>query len=246
MQNRYTGDIGDFGKLGLLRWLVKSGLNIGLNWYLVPDETHNTDGRHISYLKKETYRACDEELWLDLQNITVTSENRKVKTLETPGILKARFFSDVLESSKTSSADRSRQRQLWHTNALEKLNHCDLVFLDPDNGLIVPSAEGSKKANKYVLPQELADYYHQGSSVMYYQHKARFSDSYYNEQFNCLITSGNFLEARGLGLMFKTTSQRYYFFIMQPQHAEKITANINQFLNSQWGEHFMLLYPKDS
>ena len=40
MQNQYTGDIGDFGKLGLLRVLQESGLTIGVNWYLVPDENH--------------------------------------------------------------------------------------------------------------------------------------------------------------------------------------------------------------
>ena len=49
MQNRYTGDIGDFGKLGLLRVLQESGLTIGVNWYLVPDENHNSDGRHVQY-----------------------------------------------------------------------------------------------------------------------------------------------------------------------------------------------------
>lgn len=46
MQNRYVGDIGDFGKLGLLRQLHKTGLSIGVNWYLTPDETHNGDGWH--------------------------------------------------------------------------------------------------------------------------------------------------------------------------------------------------------
>ncbi|MGN1144419.1 MAG: hypothetical protein ACI4SU_07600 [Anaerovoracaceae bacterium] len=47
MQNRYTGDIGDFGKLGLLRQLSGAGFSIGVNWYLTPDESHNGDGRHI-------------------------------------------------------------------------------------------------------------------------------------------------------------------------------------------------------
>ncbi|MBR3160173.1 MAG: hypothetical protein IKF14_13900 [Atopobiaceae bacterium] len=46
MQNRYTGDIGDFSKLGLLQVLHAAGLSIGLNWYLTPDETHNNDGCH--------------------------------------------------------------------------------------------------------------------------------------------------------------------------------------------------------
>ena len=126
------------------------------------------------------------------------------------------------------------------------MNHCDLVFLDPDNGLMVPSAEGSVKANKFVLHQELADYFRQGSSVVYYQHKARLSDIYYIEQFKSLTTSDIFSEAKGLGLKFITTSQRYFFILMQPQHSERNTDRINQSLSSEWGVHFMLLYPKDN
>lgn len=34
MQNRYTGDIGDFGKLCLIRVLQLAGLSISVNWYL--------------------------------------------------------------------------------------------------------------------------------------------------------------------------------------------------------------------
>lgn len=227
VQNRYTGDIGDFGKLGLLRWMGRSGMSIGVNWYLVPDETRSNDGRYTSYLKKDTFCACDEELWLALQSI-VASGNREVKALEAPNILNARFFSDVLLSNAAPS-DRTALRQQWHTHALEQLNHLDLVFLDPDNGLMVPSAVGSKKDNKFILPEELADYYHQGSSMMYYQHKARLSDSHYSEQFNCLTSSGGFLGARGLGLKFKTTSQRYFFIIMQPRHVDMITESVCQF-----------------
>lgn len=55
MQNRYTGDIGDFSKLGLLRTLHSAGLSIGLNWYLTPDETHNSDGRHVGYLRRDGF-----------------------------------------------------------------------------------------------------------------------------------------------------------------------------------------------
>ena len=57
MQDRYTGDIGDFGKLGLLRQLTSTGLSIGVNWYRTPDETHNSDGLHIDYLQKEEFPA---------------------------------------------------------------------------------------------------------------------------------------------------------------------------------------------
>ena len=43
MQNRYTGDIGDFAKYGLLRALCP-GHRLGVAWYLYPDESHNEDG----------------------------------------------------------------------------------------------------------------------------------------------------------------------------------------------------------
>ena len=50
MKNQYAGDVGDYTKLGILRWLEKVGLSIGLNWYLTPDESELskafTDGKH--------------------------------------------------------------------------------------------------------------------------------------------------------------------------------------------------------
>ena len=66
MQNRYFGDIGDFAKFGLLRGLVmpKPGFRLGVLWYLVPDELHTKDGRHVDYLQPKTknssyFRTCD-------------------------------------------------------------------------------------------------------------------------------------------------------------------------------------------
>ena len=92
--------------------------------------------------------------------------------------------------------------------ALEQLKGCNLIFVDPDNGLIVPSADGTRKSNKYVLPFELADYYRSGSSVIYYQHKARRPDSFYVTQHNQLLHSGAFPDAIGIGLKFKTNTTR--------------------------------------
>ena len=52
MQDRYAGDVGDFGKLGMLRIIADSGLKIGVNWYLTykPEENLKEDGKHIGYL----------------------------------------------------------------------------------------------------------------------------------------------------------------------------------------------------
>jgi len=60
MQDRYAGDVGDFGKFGMLRCIENTGLRVGVNWYLVGDESHNNDGKHIGYLEDDKYRGCDD------------------------------------------------------------------------------------------------------------------------------------------------------------------------------------------
>jgi hypothetical protein len=92
-----------------------------------------------------------------------------------------------------------------------------------------------------LMGDELADYYAQGSSVIYYQHKARRTDPVYAKQLDELLESGSFPGAIGLALKFKTTSQRYYMFIIQPQHRAGVEATVNQMLSTAWSEHFCLL-----
>ena len=81
MQNRYSGDVGDFGKLGLLRFLEKQGLKIGVNWYLTDDETHNADGKFIEYTSNKAFAECDDELLHTLSDI-ITNGRRSVSALE--------------------------------------------------------------------------------------------------------------------------------------------------------------------
>ena len=45
MQDRYTGDVGDLGKLGMLRCMEVSGLKVGINRYFVRDESRKNDGK---------------------------------------------------------------------------------------------------------------------------------------------------------------------------------------------------------
>ena len=239
MQDRYTCDLGDFSKLGILRALQNVGLSIGVNWYLTPDENHNGDGRHVKYLKQEEYKACDEVLWLELKNI-VESNHRKACYLENERILHASFYSERLDFTGKAKTERESSRGVWHNKALATLAGNDVICVDPDNGLIVPSAVGKPKENKYVMYDELADYYAQKASVIYYQHKARKPDEFYLHQHKELIHSQNFPDARGLALKFKTTSQRYYFFIIQLQHQEVIETVIKNMLSTAWNKHFVL------
>lgn len=199
MQDRYAGDVGDFCKLRLLRQLASSRLSIGVNWYRTPDETHNSDGLHIGYLQKEEFRSCDPALWSALGQI-VSSSKREIAALEKSCILDATYFGRLLVLSSGDKITRQAVRMDWHMQALQALHGCDIVFVDPDNGLMVPSADGTAKSNKLVLPYELAEYYHAGSSVIYYQHKARHPDEFYINQHRQLISSGAFPNATSLEL----------------------------------------------
>lgn len=240
MQNRYTGDIGDFGKLGLLRCLHSHGLSIGVNWYLIPDEIHNGDGRHVGYLEKDGYRECDQKLWDELKRI-VDSGKRAVSSLQKEEILQAAYYSKILDNRSKTKPERTTLREEWHKNALEYLRGLDVIFLDPDNGLIVSSAEGTPKANKFVEPGEVAAYFKQGSSVVYYQHKARKKDSFYIDQHEHLLAEQGLKRSSGLGLKFVTTSQRYYFFLIQPQHGDRISMAVESMLDTPWKAHFCQL-----
>ena len=55
MQNRYVGDVADFGKHGLLRFPSRmtdpdegKQLRVALLWYMHHDEGHNLHGSHTS------------------------------------------------------------------------------------------------------------------------------------------------------------------------------------------------------
>lgn len=240
MQNRYAGDIGDFGKIGLLRALRSSGLSIGVNWYLVPDERHNGDGCHVEYLERGRFRICDEPLWMGLKRI-VRSGRRNVAALERSGMLAATFYSKELDFRGKTIAEREAIRSEWHNGALDRLAGADVVFADPDNGLMVPSAAGTAKANKFVAPRELEDYFRRESSVVYYQHKARRPDSFYANQHDRLLARTGLEGATGFGLKFRTTSQRYFFLLLQPRHRDIVGRCVEQMLSTEWKEHFSVL-----
>lgn len=74
MQNRYTGDIGDFGKYGLLKSISspenRQNLSLGVVWCLVPEEEENEDGNDTKYLDgREEFNQCDPELYKALREI---------------------------------------------------------------------------------------------------------------------------------------------------------------------------------
>lgn len=245
MQNRYVADVGDYGKYGLLRNISKSNLALGINWYLAPDESHNADGKHTAYLNNNSDRYFDNELYDILKGI-IDNGNRDVHYIHDSGILPERtvYYDRVLDLSKTEDyLERQRIRQSWHLEAMKKLQSCEIVFLDPDNGLQVKSVSLTGiKGNKYIGINELIDYCIHGKSVIFYNHRERKSEEEYLNKFRDLKRDSAFVGYSWLGLKYIRGTIRDYIFIIHPRHFDEIKSLIGEFLNTQWNSVFSLLY----
>lgn len=170
MQDRYTGDIGDFVKLALLR-VLKPGRTLGVAWWLYPDETHNGDGRHVSYLQQPAkWRDLDPHLFEGLARI-VESGARKVSALHGASLLADTIFYDRVIPDGATPALRRANREEWFGDLKNHLSSCDLVFLDPDNGLKAAGFSlGARAAGKSVGLAQLAGLSCPGRTLIVYHH----------------------------------------------------------------------------
>lgn len=245
MQNRYVGDVGDFGKYGLLRALCqpikddRAKLSLGVIWYLVDGEEENNDGKHIKYLKDTSFGDCDQKLFDTLSQL-VHNGQRDVKNIQNNGILPRGtvYYDKILKS------DRG-YRENWVKEAFEETAGCDVIFVDPDNGLEVPSVKPHyKHGPKYVFFDELLGYLDRDQSLVIYQHLSRNGNaksqvkqrvSQIKKHLNCCagITS----------LRFHRGTARVFFIIPSKKHKRIISERVDQFSSTLWfmKKHFSLM-----
>ena len=179
MQDRYAGDVGDYGKIGLLKCLEKHGFIIGVNWYrIAPLEIEKKkDGTYIhddgKYLIPDNIKECDPALAEVLTKIA--KNNRSVEAIQNEKLInRAVYYNDYLTVN---------ERQKWHERALELFQNVNLVFMDPDNGLLVNSVgKRSARSVKYAFYEEVKDYIDAGKSVIVYNHRSRKPERQYFEE----------------------------------------------------------------
>ena len=232
MQDCYAGDIGDYGKFALLRELRKQGLSVGVNWYktdAITSEKQN-DGK---YCMPDRLTVYDTDLSTRLKKIFYSQDSsvRSIKALEAEQLIGgALYYSDCVPVG---------HREKWHQHALSALSGSDLVFLDPDNGMIVPSAGNDKqKQCKYVLDEEVTDYLSQGHSVLVYQHRPRVNEAVHIDRMmqRFMNLSPNVKRSDIQVITFPRYSVRDYFAIsVNEDHHLKIKKAISNMVNGIWG-----------
>ena len=296
MQNRYVGDLGDFGKYGLLRWLCLPGrtgedqtlspslgwntvqghntinpsdegwtiplwplveansdqsLTIGVVWYLVPDENHNSDGKHIHYLdptayNQERYRDCDPILYDTLREI-VGSNRRSVSSIRDCQVLpwRTRFYDAVLTFNRLDGQglidweDRVARRRSWLYDALELTAGCDIVFVDPDNGFEVKLDPYQRRGPKYVFFDELLPYLERDQSLVIYHHIGRHGSAW--DQIRERLTQINSkLGREAFALLYHRGSARAFFVVPASRHRMNLVSKAKMLMLSSWSRHFEL------
>ena len=264
MQNRYVGDVGDFGKYGLLKSLCLSNktdngltLSLGVVWYLTLDEAHNADGKHTEYLKltspkRECYRECDPELYDSLKEI-VDQKSRDVKYIRKKGILPATtvFYERCLDYNKASVVEQTLRetpldhRERWMEGALDATANCNIVFVDPDNGLETSStARHQLKGVKYAFFDELSPFLHRGQSLVVYQH-INHTEKAEKQIQRRLQEIKERLNPRAdpFALHFRRVSARAFFIIPSERHQTLLRERAKHFSNGLWSRHFDLVDP---
>ena len=235
MKNQYVGDIGDYGKYGLLRFLASHGIKIGVNWYLTENDG-STDGKFTTYLKNPADRVYDPELFDALQNIA-DHPDKTVKMIKQAGIIPdAEFFGELLKSSSLKADAREWNRRLWFNNSTLMLGNAELIFADPDNGISYRKTARTKDSEKFILPEDVAEYYNSGRNVVYYCHKGRRKQEAWDQAKEEI--RNHIRDAQLLAVTCHRGTQRSYIFVLHPDCYMKYERIITAFLDTEWGNMF--------
>ena len=265
MQDRYVGDVGDFGKYGLLRRLCGRGrhevaLRLGVLWYRFEGSDRSNDGRHIQYIccpssAERQLRKCDSDLFVKMRSLVI-GNRRSIAEVEAGGVLPPGtiFFGRELDFGRVRSIDeRGALRKQWLASASAKLAEAEVIFADPDNGLQVPSCGPlSAGGPKYAYYDDLRPFWEDGKSLIVYHHIGRTYRGCKADAEKQISHRRDELReemdgARPLALRFRRRSSRVYFVLPNRGHVDKMKARIQAIIDSPWSggrpPHFELVDP---
>lgn len=249
MQNRFLCDIGDFGKYGLLRMLTgvtandrRPRLSLGIVWYFNSADTAAESGRRIRYLLGggHSLRSCDPELFDSLRKIA-TCRKRSIACIRDSSILPGdtMFFEEMIPDIESTSP-----REGWVQRALATTAKVDIVYLDPDNGLMPSNTPLSRRESvKYASLEEVLGFCSRDHSTILYHHLSRRApaavqiDALFRRLRECLVEG-----VEVFALRYHRGGARVFIILAVPRHHDILYGRVESMVErTPWERHFTLL-----
>ena len=260
MQNRYVGDTGDFGKYGLLRAICgyrenneHPDLSLGIAWYLTPDESHNADGKHVSYLRQTrknmaAYQYCDPRLYLELSHI-VESNSRNISAIQQSRIFDqdtTSYFDEPLDYRSVTAppgriaAERLTYRQNWVQQAVDKLQSQQVIFLDPDKSLEPNLHPGHQAGAEYAFFEDIRAFTQSAHNTVVVYHHLNRSAPAPEQVRRKLSQTQDALGVQPTAMLYHRGSARAFIILPSSQHRPAIEKRIEAMMTTPWSAHFSL------
>jgi hypothetical protein len=231
MKHQYVGDERDYFKYSILRAFVAAGLTVLVDWMLTPDDG-SRDGRRLGYVSARGWRDHDPELHDWLADFVASPEKRNVAAVVASGVLNGvEFFDEPVPQNVAQRAERLTHLRTAATGH-------DTIFLDPDNGIEVPSVKPrNPKYAKYVSLVELQSLAKDGHSLIVYQHVPRFEqrEEFTKSRLRLLETVFARHTLRAL-----VTSDVVFLIVGMLDHDLRISAAMSE-LQQKWTTRIRLL-----
>ena len=234
MKNQYVGDIGDYGKYSLLRFISKHNIRVGINWYLTRNDG-STDGKFIEYLDDPDEEKHDPKVFAALKKIAGNAD-KNVHYIEKFDLISGCLFyhEPIPEKDSSDYLGREISRRLWFNNSVMILEDASLIYADPDNGITYNKKAGSKNSEKYILPEEIRSYYSKGKNVVFYCHKGRRTADAWEKTKTDI--KKYLPDAQILVITYHRGTQRSYIFVLHPNNYAEYRSILEEFIETGWGK----------
>ena len=167
MNNQFFGDERDFYKYALLRALALNDLRIGVCWLLTQCEGKPDKNAH-KYLctKSKCLADTDEPLFRFLHHWVCRKQRWNIRLMEN------KFNGEyIIPHAKYFRGDFSQNdRARYFAKTTQRFADCDLVFFDPDIGMLPQNPE--YKEDRYIQFDEIEECWRKipGASFMIFQY----------------------------------------------------------------------------